>query len=45
LCASVGIIKMCFDTVDAQCKHEDIKHIYLEYIYVTGVIEHVQQSI
>ena len=22
-CASVGLIKKCFDTVDARCKHED----------------------
>ena len=23
MCASVGVIKKCFDTVDARCKHED----------------------
>jgi hypothetical protein len=28
LCASVGIINSVFDTIDARCKHEDVKILF-----------------
>jgi len=32
MCASVGLIKKCFDTVDARCKPEDYRILYYDTI-------------